>query len=43
MVDPLGLVLVEASVGETVLVAEVTAERVADVRKRFPFLADRRP
>jgi predicted amidohydrolase len=42
IVDPLGLVLVEASMGETVLVAEVTAERVADVRKRFPFLADRR-
>ena len=43
IVDPLGLVLVEASMGETVLVADVTAERVADVRKRLPFLADRRP
>jgi predicted amidohydrolase len=43
IVDPAGLVLVEASMGETVLVADVTAERVANVRKRFPFLADRRP
>jgi predicted amidohydrolase len=42
IVDPLGLVLVEASMAETVLVADVTAERVAEVRKRFPFLADRR-
>jgi predicted amidohydrolase len=42
IVDPAGLVLVEASMGETVLVADVTAERVADVRMRFPFLADRR-
>ena len=42
IVDPAGLVLVEASMGETVLVADVTAERVANVRKRFPFLADRR-
>ena len=42
IVDPAGLVLVEASMGETVLVADVTAERVAAVRKRFPFLADRR-
>lgn len=42
IVDPAGLVLVEASIGETVLVAEVKAERVAEVRKRFPFLADRR-
>ena len=30
IVDPAGLVLVEASMAETVLVAEVTAERVAD-------------
>jgi omega-amidase len=42
IVDPAGLVLVEASMGEAVLVADVTAERVAAVRKRFPFLADRR-
>ena len=42
IVDPAGLVLVEASMAETVLVADVTAERVAAVRKRFPFLADRR-
>jgi omega-amidase len=42
IVDPAGLVLAEASIRETVLVADVTAERVANVRKRFPFLADRR-
>ena len=42
IVDPAGLVLVEASMGETVLVADVSAERVADIRRRFPFLADRR-
>ena len=42
IIDPAGLVLVEASMAETVLVADVTAERVAAVRKRFPFLVDRR-
>jgi predicted amidohydrolase len=42
IIDPLGMVLVEASVGEAVLVADVTAHRVAEVRGRFPFLADRR-
>ena len=42
IIDPLGRTLAEASVGEAVLVAEVGAETVADVRTEFPFLADRR-
>jgi predicted amidohydrolase len=42
IIDPLGRTLAEASVGEAVLVAEVRAETVADVRTDFPFLADRR-
>ena len=42
IIDPLGRTLAEASVGEAVLVAEVGAETVADVRADFPFLADRR-
>jgi predicted amidohydrolase len=43
IIDPLGRMLAEASVGEAVLVAEVSAESVASVRSEFPFLADRRP
>ena len=43
IIDPLGRTLAEASVGEAVLVAEVSAESVASVRSEFPFLADRRP
>jgi predicted amidohydrolase len=42
IIDPLGRALAEASVGETVLVAEISAETVATVRTNFPFLADRR-
>jgi predicted amidohydrolase len=42
IIDPLGRTLAEASVGETVLIADVEAETVADVRSRFPFLTDRR-
>ena len=42
IIDPLGRTLAEASVGEAVLVAEVGAKTVADVRADFPFLADRR-
>jgi predicted amidohydrolase len=42
IIDPLGRTLAEASVGEAVLTAEVTAERVAAVRAEFPFLPDRR-
>lgn len=42
VVDPLGEVLATASGTETVLFADVTAERVAEVRAAFPFLQDRR-
>jgi len=42
IVDPLGELLATAAGGETVLSAEVDAGRVADVRDRFRFLADRR-
>jgi predicted amidohydrolase len=42
IIDPLGRTLAEASVGEAVLVAEVSADNVASVRRDFPFLADRR-
>jgi predicted amidohydrolase len=42
IIDPLGRTLAEASVGETVLVAEVGAGTVASVRSKYPFLADRR-
>jgi len=42
IIDPLGNVLAEASVGETILIADVTCERVAEVRAQFPFLRDRR-
>jgi len=42
IIDPLGRTLAEASVGEAVLVAEVSADTVAAVRSAFPFLADRR-
>jgi predicted amidohydrolase len=42
IVDPLGEVLVEATGEEAVLVADVDPARVAEVREKFPFLADRR-
>ncbi|MFN8049887.1 MAG: nitrilase-related carbon-nitrogen hydrolase [Acidimicrobiales bacterium] len=42
IIDPLGETLVSAARTETVLVAEVDAQRVVDVRNRFPFLQDRR-
>ncbi len=42
VVDPLGEELVAAAGVETVLVAPVEAARVDGVRRRFPFLADRR-
>ncbi|MET0276577.1 MAG: carbon-nitrogen family hydrolase [Acidimicrobiia bacterium] len=43
IVDPFGIVLAE-SIGheEAVLIADVDPERVADVRAKYPFLADRR-
>jgi predicted amidohydrolase len=42
VVDPLGERLATAAGGEALLVADVDAERVAQVRARFPFLRDRR-
>jgi predicted amidohydrolase len=42
VIDPLGVRLVEGGPGSAVLVAEVTASVVADVRAAFPFLSDRR-
>ncbi|HEC10773.1 MAG TPA: carbon-nitrogen family hydrolase [Acidimicrobiales bacterium] len=41
-IDPLGRVLVSAAHREALLVTEVTAETVAEVRRQFPFMADRR-
>jgi len=42
IIDPLGEVLASAAHTESVLLAEVSAERVAEVRDRFRFLPDRR-
>jgi predicted amidohydrolase len=43
VVSPMGDVLAAAAEVETTLVVEVDAARVAEVRSRFPFAADRRP
>jgi predicted amidohydrolase len=43
VIDPLGETLVAASGVETILYADVDPERVGAVRKKFPFLTDRRP
>ena len=43
IIDPLGRVLTEASVGETVLFADVDAQVVKQIREELPFLPDRRP
>ncbi|MFT3852122.1 MAG: carbon-nitrogen family hydrolase [Ilumatobacteraceae bacterium] len=42
IVDPTGELLATASQGETLLLADVTADHVADVRARFRFMQDRR-
>ena len=42
IVDPLGELLAAGAGTEALLVAEVTPERVAEVRNRFRFLPDRR-
>lgn len=42
IIDPHGRTLAEASLGESVLVAEATPESVMSVRATFPFFADRR-
>jgi predicted amidohydrolase len=41
IIDPLGEVLASGAGTEALLVAEVTPERVAEVRQALPFLADR--
>jgi len=43
IVDPLGEILAGGAGGETMLLADVDPAVVAETRKRFPFLADRRP
>jgi predicted amidohydrolase len=42
IIDPAGEVLAAAAGGESILVADVSAGRVAEVRDRFRFLPDRR-
>ena len=42
IVDPTGELLATASQGETILLADVTADHVVDVRTRFRFMQDRR-
>jgi predicted amidohydrolase len=42
IIDPLGEVLASATQTESILLADITAERVAEVRDRFRFLQDRR-
>jgi predicted amidohydrolase len=42
IIDPLGRTLIEASIGEAVLVADVTPQYVNEVRETLPFLRDRR-
>ena len=42
IVDPLGEVLAHAAQTESIVTAEVTAERVKEVRAEYPFLQDRR-
>lgn len=42
IIDPSGEMLVTAALTESILLAEVTPERVAEVRDRFRFLPDRR-
>jgi predicted amidohydrolase len=41
IVDPLGEVLACAAGGATLVIADVSAQRVREVRERFPFLQDR--
>lgn len=43
IVDPLGEELASASEDEALVCADVSADRVAEVRRRFGFLDDRRP
>lgn len=40
--DPLGVELAEADGSETIITAEISRDRVREVREQFPFLRDRR-
>ena len=42
LIDPMGRTLIEGAADQAVLVAEADPAVVADVRAKFPFLADRR-
>jgi predicted amidohydrolase len=42
ILDPLGATLAEATEDEAILLAEIDAEHVRNVRDRYPFLQDRR-
>ncbi len=42
VVDPWGDVVVQADVGEEIIMAEIASERIQDVRERLPLLARRR-
>jgi predicted amidohydrolase len=42
VIDPMGITLVEGGPEEAVLTADVAASVVADIRAKYPFLADRR-
>ncbi len=42
IIDPLGEILASAAQSESILLADISAERVAEVRDRFRFLQDRR-
>jgi len=42
IIDPLGEILASAAQSESILFADISAERVAEVRDRFRFLQDRR-
>ncbi len=43
LVSPWGETIVSAAEQESVLVAEISSETVAEVRRKFPVLSDRRP
>jgi predicted amidohydrolase len=43
IIDPLGEILAAGAGGETILLADVDPDVVAETRKRYPFLTDRRP
>jgi predicted amidohydrolase len=42
IIDPLGRTLAEAAIGESLLVADVDAATVSEIRTTFPFIQDRR-